>query len=84
MAAVIEHSDIRGTRRASKTDGGVLHASLIEIGAKDGLEAIAPEGGGNVFCIMRRVGQMRHMDIGAVADHQRNAIIGENRGSGAA
>jgi hypothetical protein len=71
-------------RAASKPDGGVLHAGLIEIGPKDGLKAIALKGGGNVFCIMRRVGQMRRMDIGAVTDHQRNAIISERRDSGTA
>ena len=84
MAAVIEHGDIGGTRRARKTDGGVLHAGLVEIGAEDGIEAGAPEGGGNVLRIVRWVGQMRHMDIGAVADHQRDAIIGAPRGDGGA
>ena len=81
MAAVIEHGDIGGTRRARKTDGGVLHAGLVEIGAEDGLEAGPPEGGGDVLGIVRWVRQMRHMDIGAVADHQRDSIVGAHRGS---
>jgi hypothetical protein len=80
MAAVIEHRDIGGTRRAGKADSGVLHADLIEIGAKDDIEAAALQRCRHVFGIVRRVGQMRRMEIGAIADHQRDAGVGERAG----
>src|SRR5581483_2038959 len=51
--------------RAGKTDGGVLHAGLIEIGAEDHLETGALEGGGDILRIMRRIWQMWHARVGA-------------------
>ena len=70
-------SAVRAAR--SEADVGVVHAGPIEIEWRGRLEAVALEGGGDVFGIVRRIGQLRRIGIGAVTDHQRNAPVGQRR-----
>jgi hypothetical protein len=69
MATVIENRHISVTGSACEPDFGILHSALIEVDPDYGLEAGALEGFGDILGIVGRVGQMRCVCIGSVADH---------------
>ena len=75
VTAVIEHRHVGIARCAGEPDGGVLHFVLVEIEADDGLEAGALQRRADIFGVMRRIGQMRCVQIGAVADHERDPPV---------
>jgi hypothetical protein len=79
MAAVVEHRHIGGAGRAREPDRGILHSGLIEIDPHNGLETFPPQRRADILGVVRGIEQMRGVGIGAVADHQRNARIGERQ-----
>ena len=79
VAAVIEQRHVGLARGASEFDGGVLHLGLVEIDADDGLEADAFQRSYHVLGIVARIGKLGGIGIGAIANDQRNALLGERR-----
>lgn len=76
VAAVIEYGDICGARGAREADFGVVHASLVGVDGEDDIEAGALERCGDILGIVRRIGQLRRVGVGAVADDERHPPVG--------
>lgn len=75
MATIIKRRDIGGARRACETDGGVLRAGLIEIDPEDHIEAGAPKRYRNILGVVGRIGQVRRVRVGAIADDEGDARV---------
>ena len=75
MAAVIEDRNIGIARGARKANGGILHSRLVEIETQDGFETEMPKGRPDILGIVRRIGKMRRMRVGTVADHECDAPV---------
>jgi hypothetical protein len=72
VSAVVEHGDVRSACGTRKADGEILHVGLAQVHALEDLETTPLEGHRNIFGIVRRIGQLRRVGIGAIADDQRH------------
>ena len=76
MAAVVEQRNVGGRGGLGEFGDRALHARLIEIDAERDLEAEGLQFRGDVPGVVGRIGERRHVAIGAVADHQGDARLG--------
>ncbi|MGY4328600.1 hypothetical protein ACVWWG_003017 [Bradyrhizobium sp. LB7.2] len=76
MPAVVEQGDIGAAGLTREAKNGLLHGGLIEIGRDERIESRSLQGRSNVGCIIGRIGQRGNVPVGAVSDHQRDALIG--------
>ncbi|MGA2794517.1 MAG: hypothetical protein ABSE69_13490 [Roseiarcus sp.] len=80
MSAVIKDDGVGALRGAREVVDRTLHARLIEIYESSDLEPQVSQFRGDVFGVVRRIGQRRHRAIRAVAHHQGDARLGARHG----
>ena len=82
MAGVVEHPDIGALQRLAEFLDREIEAGLVQIELRaiaDQREAEPLQGRRHQHGVVARVLQSRHILIGRVADHQRNAPVGQSR-----
>ena len=79
MPGIVEKRHIRIGRLQCEFVDGALHGRQIEINLERDLEAERLQRRGDVFSVVRRIGERRNGFVGAVADDERKAALRPRR-----
>ena len=77
MAAVIEQGNVGVACGAGKADGRGVHSGSIEIEPDNRLEPRPLQRGRHVLRIVPWIGQPGSIPVGAIADHECDALVGK-------
>ena len=77
VAGVEEHGDVGALRALAEIEQLLGHLVAGEVGAFDDLEADIAQRGGHRLGVHRRVRKLGHVLVGAVADHEGDALVGK-------
>ena len=79
VPGIVEQGDVGADHRLDEALEGLLHADLVEVGAEHDLEVEPAQRLGDGARVLGRVRERRRVGVGAVADDERDAPLGERR-----